>query len=156
VELRRVEADGWALWREVRLDALAEAPYAFSATVADWSGEGDNEPRWRQRLEAVPLNLVAFVDGAPAGQASGTAVDEDGCVEVLSMWVAPSARGLGVGVGLLNEIAAWAGDQGASAVKLAVKRANDHAIALYHRAGFCRIAEPAARPDEEHMLKPLP
>jgi ribosomal protein S18 acetylase RimI-like enzyme len=155
LELRRIDSDDWQLWRQVRLAALTEAPYAFGSTLRGWTGDGDAEARWRQRLDAVPLNLVAFVDERAAGQASGTAVGSDGRVEVISMWVAPSCRGHGVGVALLDAIGAWARDQGASAVALAVKQTNEHAIRLYQRAGFRRTTEPADDPDEKVMVKPL-
>ncbi|MFD0888199.1 GNAT family N-acetyltransferase, partial [Streptosporangium algeriense] len=68
IELRVLGADDWPLWRELRLAALAEAPAAFGAKLADWQGEGDREDRWRGRLE-IPgsHNVVAVLDGVPAG-----------------------------------------------------------------------------------------
>src|SRR5687767_1541582 len=121
LELRRVECDDWKLWREVRLAALRDAPYAFGSTLAEWTDQGDTQSRWRDRLEAVPLNLVAIADGTAVGQASGTPIREDGRVEVISMWVAPTSRGQGIGIALLDEIATWAREQGASAILLSVK-----------------------------------
>ena len=57
----------WAVWRELRLAALAEAPYAFGSRLSDWTGEGDREERWQARL-AIPgsFNVVAVMDGRPA------------------------------------------------------------------------------------------
>jgi hypothetical protein len=43
----------WRQWRELRLAALAEAPAVFGSTLADWTGEGDTEDRWRARLSSV-------------------------------------------------------------------------------------------------------
>ena len=51
VELWVVTPEAWRTWRELRLAALAEAPYAFTSRLADWQGEGDREDRWRERLE---------------------------------------------------------------------------------------------------------
>lgn len=77
-ELRRLSSDDWPLWRELRLAALTEAPYAFGSTLADWQGAGDHEARWRSRLE-IPgaLDLVAVLDGRPVAMASGVPADED-------------------------------------------------------------------------------
>jgi hypothetical protein len=74
-ELRRLASGDWRLWRDVRLQALEDAPHAFSSLLSDWQGEGDVEIRWRKRLEDVPFNVIAFVDGRPVGQISRTAVD---------------------------------------------------------------------------------
>ena len=155
IVIERLDPDDWRTWREVRLAALAEAPYAFGSTLAEWTGEGDREDRWRQRLSTVPLNLIAFVDGQPVGQASGTAIDAGGRVQLISMWVAPHWRGLGVSVALIEAIVDWATGQGATAVVLAVKSANDHATWLYERLHFTPTAEPPEELDEVVMARAL-
>lgn len=131
-----LRADDWSLWRDLRLQALQEAPDAFSSTLADWQGAGDSEPRWRGRLTDVALNLVALVDDHPSGMVSATSPDEHGHVELLSMWVAPSARGRGVGDALISEVVAWASDQRATHLVLKVVVGNAPAMALYRRNGF--------------------
>lgn len=135
ITLRTIDADDWELWRALRRTALGESPEAFGSTLADWSGAGDTEARWRDRLEAVPCNVVAFLDDEPVGLVSGTAVC-DGVVELISMWCAPRARGAGVGDALVAAIVDWARRQGAGAIALDVRMQNHHAIALYERHGF--------------------
>ncbi|MFJ1458216.1 GNAT family N-acetyltransferase [Nocardia sp. N2S4-5] len=49
IEMRVLTADNWMLWRELRLQALAEAPQAFGSRLADWQGDGD------ALIEAVTL-----------------------------------------------------------------------------------------------------
>ena len=78
IQLRSLVPDDWQLWREVRLEALKEAPYAFGSKLADWQGERDTEVRWRGRLTAVPLNLMAEWRQMPAGMAGGTAPNPEG------------------------------------------------------------------------------
>jgi ribosomal protein S18 acetylase RimI-like enzyme len=151
VELRRLTSGDWQLWRDVRLQALEDAPEAFSSLLSDWQGDGDVEVRWRKRLDDVPFNVVAFVAGRLVGQVSGTAVDGRRSVELMSLWVAPGARGVGVATGLIEAVAEWARSAGAECVSLAVKRENSPAIALYERTGFTdRGANPEAA-DERLM-----
>jgi hypothetical protein len=97
IELRQLSPEDWAVWRDLRLLALAEAPYAFSSQLSDWQGECDREEQWRARLE-VPgsYNIVAMLEGRPVGMASGMPDVEDDAVELTSMWVSPAVRGQGV------------------------------------------------------------
>lgn len=75
--MRVLTPDDWRAWRQLRLAALAEAPDAFGSRLADWQGDGDREERWRARL-GIPgsFNVVAVLDGEPAGLASGVPAGE--------------------------------------------------------------------------------
>ena len=55
------------------------------------------------------------------------------------MWVAPSARGRGLGDTLLKAAIHWAAQYGASCVKLGATCGNTPAIRLYQRAGFVEL-----------------
>ncbi len=134
ITVQRLTPDDWWAWRHLRLEALREAPEAFGATLADWQGAGDTEQRWRHRLTTVPLNLIADVNGRPAGMAAGTWNQAD--AELISMWVAPFARGQGVGDRLVDAVVEWAQSQGASRIILHVKTDNAPAIRLYRRHDF--------------------
>jgi GNAT superfamily N-acetyltransferase len=136
IDVRVIGVDDWRLWRDVRLEALREAPHAFSSTFADWQGEGDTEMRWRARLSSVPFNVVAYVNGEASGMVSGTAADQDGTSELISMWVAPIARGQGVGDSLVAAVVQWARGQRAVKITLPVFESNEHAQVLYRRHGF--------------------
>lgn len=137
IETRVLTPDDWRLWRKLRLAALTEAPAAFAATLAEWSGAGDVEHRWRARLENVALNLVLTCEGEPVGMVSVTAPEADRDAELISMWVAPSARGRGVGDVAVRHVLAWVRQEyPGSGVALAVKKGNDHAQDLYRRHGF--------------------
>ncbi len=141
-ELKVLTPDDWAAWRELRLVALAEAPYAFGATLADWQGQGDREERWRARL-GIPgsINLLAMAGGRAVGMVSGVPGPSDGMAELISMWVGPAARGQGVGDLLVRAVGEWAERSGARVLRLAVSVVNTRAIELYRRNGFEDIGE---------------
>jgi ribosomal protein S18 acetylase RimI-like enzyme len=136
VEVREIGADDWRLFRRLRLDALAEAPNAFGATLADWSGELDTEARWRARLTTVPFNIVGYLDERAAGIASGLPGDEAGTTELISMWVAPFARGRGVADALIGAVVRWSRERRAAKLVLAVVEDNARARNVYRRLGF--------------------
>jgi ribosomal protein S18 acetylase RimI-like enzyme len=140
--MRELGPDDWRLWRKLRLDALAEAPYAFTARLADWQADNDTAERWRRRL-SIPgsFNVIAESDGEPVGMASGVHGADEGAAEVMSMWVAPASRGRGVAKALVNEIALWAQDLGIRVLRLGVAEGNSAASALYQRCGFCFTGE---------------
>jgi ribosomal protein S18 acetylase RimI-like enzyme len=162
IELRVLTPDDWKDFRTLRLAALTEAPYAFGSTLAGWSGERDQEERWRTRL-CIPrsLNLLAVLAGVPVGIDSGVpAVAGETEVELISMWVSPAGRGRGVGDALVTEIERWARGAGARALRLAVVPDNPHAIHLYERSGFAATGElgdlmPDGVRREVIMVKPL-
>jgi len=143
IELRTLAADDWPVWRQLRHAALAEAPYAFGSRLADWQGDGDREQRWRDRL-SVPgsYNVVASLDGQPAGMASGVPTAGGRVVDLISMWVAPHARGRGVGDELVRAVERWARQAHAAVVlRLSVADGNRAASALYRRNGFVDTGE---------------
>lgn len=139
-EIRTLTPDDWRLWRDLRLAALAEAPEAFGATLAEWSGDGDREERWRARL-SIPggRDFVVLLDGTAVGMVSGVPTPDDGTVELISMWVSPAGRGRGVGDRLVEAVVQWAVEQGARTLRLSVMQDNPQAIALYERNGFAAV-----------------
>ncbi len=152
VVLQILSPEDWRLFRALRLEALREAPYAFSTALAGWQGEGDAESRWRARLTDVPLNLVARYEGTPAGMASATA-PTNGTSELISMWVAPHARGKGVASALIDAVASWARAGGVEFVALDVREENHYARRSYERYGFVdRGRVDALEPFERRML----
>lgn len=135
LRIHRLTANEWALWRQVRLRALAESPEAFGSKLADWQGAGDTEERWRERFDHVEFNAVALHQAQPVGAVGGMRHD-DGRLELVSMWVAPECRGEGIGTVLIDAVLDWATQSSATDLLLAVRRGNLPAIALYERTGF--------------------
>lgn len=82
--------------------------------------------------------LVATLHGEPVG--CGALKVRDGApAEVKRMWVAPSARGLGLGRRLLAELEAYAAGLGVRTLRLETNRALDEAIGLYQAAGYREV-----------------
>ena len=152
VEIATLGAEDWELFREIRLRALREAPYAFGSRYDDWVDAP--ESRWRDRVASVPLNLVARSGDELLGMASGVLVGEDGA-GLISMWVDPAARGSGVGAALVEAVVAWAAAAGRPTY-LMVRSDNARAIAAYVRAGFVDLGIPpdhdADEPPESRMV----
>ena len=93
-----------------------------------------------------------------AGIAVG-AVDEDfpDMAWLFSMWVAPEARGRGLGLLLIRSVCDWAHGVGRSDVRLEVHADNAPALGLYRRAGFAdaeHIPERPEPPCEVAMSRP--
>ena len=153
IETRVIWPDNWAEWRVLRLEALAEAPYAFGSKLADW--QHANESRWRSRLElGGSHNVMAFVDARPVGMASGVPGDAAGEAQVISMYVAERARGTGVGEALLEAVAAWAVGRGFRTLCLDVRADNARARRVYERNGFAVAGEvPRSTADEPLELR---
>ncbi len=137
IEIRVLSPDDWAIWRQLRLAALTEAPYAFACRLEDWQGTGDTEARWRARL-AIPdsHHVAATLNDQMIGMASGVSTSQDDVVKLMSMWVSPAARGRGVGDALVREIERWARSIGARIMRLNVTDDNAGASALYLHHGF--------------------
>ncbi len=137
----------------MRLAALADAPSAFGSRWTDWV---DAEPeRWRARLTDIPLNVVMLMNGEPVGLVSGTRV-LGGTVELISLWVAPAARGRGVADEAVRRVEDWARTQGASILVLSVKIANAAARRLYERLGFDIVGPSPDDPSELLLALGLP
>jgi ribosomal protein S18 acetylase RimI-like enzyme len=82
----------------------------------------------------------------PAGLA-GVSV-EDGEADLVSMWVRPSARGLGVGEALVEAAATWATAHGFGALYLWVTESNGPARRLYERCEFTPTGERQPLPSD--------
>jgi GNAT superfamily N-acetyltransferase len=141
--IRRIRADEGARLRAFRLRALAEAPTAFGSTLARETAFTDTT--WRERAErgASGVDSITFVaehEGRWVGLASGLAFDpdvpDDPRPELVSMFVAPEARGRALGEALVDAVADWAAARRATGLCLWVTATNAAAIGLYAKCGF--------------------
>src|SRR5437879_4398774 len=98
ITVRRVQAEEWEQLRAIRLRALADAPMAFGATLADEQARPDEF--WRERATggATDHDRATFIaerNGAWVGM-SVCVLEDGGAGErpawVFSMWVDPAVR----------------------------------------------------------------
>ena len=94
--------DDWAAFREIRLRSLLDSPDAFGSTYGEESSHA--EPAWRDWAAGRWRGGTALAfaardrDGAVVGTATGAEYEaEPGVGHLYAMWVAPDARGAGVG-----------------------------------------------------------
>jgi GNAT superfamily N-acetyltransferase len=136
-EVRRLAPDEWPLYRQLRLEALADAPHAFGSTLAQ--EQQRTEADWQQRLERR-AQFVACSHDIAAGTA-GCVEGKEAGAELVSMWVRPGWRGRGVGDLLVRAVLDWARARGHDQVRLWVSDGNHAAERLYGRHGFGRTGE---------------
>lgn len=142
MRIRRLAADDIDVLRAIRLQALRTDPDAFGSTLEREQGRSADDWMWWVSRCAT---FVAEDEGA-IGLAGGIPDEERLDVAVLiSMWVAPSSRGRGVGRALVEAVVEWATAERRTCVELHVIEGNEEAIALYEKCGFAFTGERVTR-----------
>ena len=122
----------------MRLASLRDSPLAFSATLE--SALDRDETSWREGLSGRTQFVAMFADDVVA-TAGGIAGPTGDFGELVSMWVAPTWRGRGVGARLIEEVAGWAASVGFRELRLWVVEGNQFAEQSYARSGFARTGQ---------------
>jgi GNAT superfamily N-acetyltransferase len=167
IVVREITEEDWELFRDTRLGALAEAPRAFASTYAQEAAF--TERQWRSWIGGRSATFLAYqvppgpeavrpVVGGPV--VSGPVVSEtvpaglaavygEGiAAHLVSMWVRPAARGLGVGEALVEAAASWAHTRDFTSLILWVTESNGPARRLYERCGFVPTGERQPLPSD--------
>lgn len=138
--VRHFKPDEWLIYKALRLRSLEDSPMAFGSTLDLESQRPDAV--WAERLRNAVASehdcvLLAEMDGAACGLVWAKADASDPrTVKLFQMWVAPEARGRGLGDALLQAAIEWARQAGAHFVKLGVAVGDTPSARLYQRAGF--------------------
>lgn len=98
------------------------------------------------------LFLVATLRDEPIG-CGGLKFHGDEPTELKRMWVASSARGLGVGRRLLGELERRAAEHGSHTIRLDSNGALTEAIAMYRSAGYQQVDAFNAEPYADHWFE---
>ena len=143
MNIRRLDASDAAEFLRLRLFGLREAPSAFASNYQDEKG---------RTIEQVQGHLLgssetAIFGGVEANELVGVIgvgreqrANERHMAFIRSMYVAPDARGKGLGRHLLraalNQVASW---NGVEQVKLSVTASNAPAVRLYQSVDFVEV-----------------
>jgi DNA-binding MarR family transcriptional regulator/GNAT superfamily N-acetyltransferase len=147
---------------EVRIEdpATAAATFCLQSYFAELDArfEGGFKPERsisaaaHDLVEPRGLLLVARLRDEPIGCGALKLHGRDP-VEIKRMWVAPSARGLGLGRRLLSELERRARERGATVAHLETNRALTEAIGLYRSAGYAEVAPFNDEPYGDHWFE---
>jgi DNA-binding MarR family transcriptional regulator len=96
--------------------------------------------------------LVATMRGEPIG-CGALRFHGDAPTELKRMWVAPTARGLGVGRRLLAELERRAAEHGSRTIRLETNRTLTEAIAMYRSAGYREVRAFNDEPYADHWFE---
>jgi ribosomal protein S18 acetylase RimI-like enzyme len=155
IHLHLVRPENWESHRDIRLKMLHDAPDAFWFTYADEAVF--DEADWRERIEGAWLVQARDGSGVLGSAGLGTHWEPERATvaTLFGMYVAPVARGRGVGEALVNAVVEEARRRGKSEVVLEVASSGAAAIALYERCGFVRTGatHPHPRRDDLHEIE---
>ena len=96
--------------------------------------------------------FVVYLEGAPVG--CGAVKHHDGApAEIKRMWIAPEARGLGLGRRLLEKLEACAREHGARAAHIETSAVSGEALALYRATGWIEVPRFNDEPFADHWFE---
>ncbi|MFV0294251.1 MAG: GNAT family N-acetyltransferase [Paracoccus sp. (in: a-proteobacteria)] len=124
-------------WRRIRLEALQTAPEAFGSGIDEWRDRPLAD--FAQRLAGCEMWAAGPAPGNPQAVASwerDISPAEPDLGWVMSVYVSPKMRGLGLGDAIFAQLAGRAALAGMTRLGLHVGQGNAQAQALYRRAGF--------------------
>lgn len=154
--IRRFRPDEVEVYKSLRMNALADAPYAFGSTLAEAQSRTQHE--WQQRFNSgvksdLDLALIAEAEWEPAGLVWGKiGEDQPATAHLYQMWVAPAWRKKGIGAKLVQAVIEWAREMGAARLELDVTLNNPPAVALYEGLGFIPFDDPHPLRPGEHLM----
>ncbi len=152
MQVLRLHPADWERGKAIRLRSLLSDPDAFGSRHA--TEVGFEEAVWRARLAREDaVTFVVALDGRDVGTIVGASGPEDPTqANVYAVWVAPEARGRGVGDLLMQAVVGWARESGYAEMRLEVADLNASAIGLYERHGFAPTGRTGTLPPpREHI-----
>lgn len=138
--IRRLQTGEADLFKQLRLRALQDAPYAFPSTyeaalqrsAESWHAQAERTAQGPDRA-----TFIVFSDDVPIGIAA-LYRDEDkvGVGELLQVWVSSEYRGTRVIWDLVDEIFKWARENRFDRIIAGVTKGNARAVKFYTNYGF--------------------
>jgi ribosomal protein S18 acetylase RimI-like enzyme len=134
VSVRRAVIGDEPILRELRLQALSDAPDAFGSTYERELARTTSD--WQQWLSPGVTFILEEPQGASGIVAGGRDASDPALIHLMAMWVHPTIRGTHAGDSLVAAVCAWARAEGARVVRLDVVGSNVRARRFYERNGF--------------------
>jgi GNAT superfamily N-acetyltransferase len=135
-DLREIERLAGARFREVGLDAVADAEPAPVETLARYAADGRSWVAVDGSDRAVGYVVVDVVDGAAH-------------IEQIS--VRPDRQGIGVGRALIDRVRVWASTSGKSAITLTTFARVPWNGPLYEHLGFASLGDAEIGPELQSL-----
>ena len=140
ITVRRIQIGEADLLKQIRLESLRDAPYAFGVThdvVLQRS-----EETWREKADSTAqgtdgATFFVFSDEMPIGMAALVRIpDQTQVGELIQVWVSSEHRGTSAAWGLLDTIFRWAEENNFQRIIAGVTKGNDRALKFYTNYGF--------------------
>lgn len=136
-------------------DEARECLLRYAAELGERFPEGYDVSTLTAPADVTGTMLLAREDGRALGCGLWVRLSP-GIAELRHLWIAPEARGLGLGRRLLSELESDAVENGIREMRLGTHPALDEAIALYRRTGYAEITNYSASPyNQLTFAKPL-
>lgn len=145
ITIRRIRVGEADLFKQIRLTALQDAPYAFTSTYE--SELQRSTESWREQAEGTALGVdratfIVFSEDVPIGIAAlYRDKDKVDSGELLQVWISPQYRGTTVTRDLMDTIFKWAENNNFNTVIAGVTKANIRALKFYVKYGFTILEE---------------
>ena len=145
ITIRRLRTEEVDLFKQLRLTALRDAPYAFPSTyevALNRSAES-----WREQAESTArgsdrATFIAFSDDLPIGMAALYRREdkaEEG--ELLQVWVSADYRGTRLAWDLMDACFQWAQENKFRVIVAGMTKGNARALKFYIKYGFSMLEE---------------
>ena len=158
ITIRRIKKEECDVYKEVRLRALKEAPYAFSTTYDSAMQRSDD--MWKQQVfgaatgadqaifivlseEKITIGLAALYRSS-TDQKSG---------EMAQVWISPEYRRRGIGKELLDKVIHWGKENGIADFEARIMEGNEQAIAFYKKNNFTETGIEVQNNIKEYVLR---
>jgi ribosomal protein S18 acetylase RimI-like enzyme len=145
IDIKRIQKGEWETYKQLRLAALQEAPYAFTTT---YEAAVERKPAsWIEQTDTFSDGtdqclLVAYIEHVAIGLCAFYRNTNTPCEgEIVQIWVAPEHRGTSVAKKLMDAMIQWARGTNTARIRLDVKKDNRRAIRFYQNYGFTVIGE---------------
>lgn len=127
----------WQKYRDIRLLALKNDPYAFGSSNEEEINLSETD--WRNRIKAVQFAIINGEVVGLIGLLRGDNLANKHCGHIISLWVKPTLRGRGIAKKLVEKLQKLAQSSGIRKLSLHVSITQPAALRVYENLGFKHV-----------------